>query len=61
MILTPPRGPSVRPARVLLADDEAMVRAGVRAILDTDAGITLVAEATAATHVRGQLTLGCDN
>ena len=31
--------------RVLLADDEAMVRAGVRAILDTDPGIEVVAEA----------------
>ncbi len=33
------------PIRVLLADDEAMVRAGVRAILATDAGIEVVAEA----------------
>ncbi|MCE6996581.1 response regulator transcription factor [Saccharothrix sp. S26] len=32
--------------RVLLADDEAMVRAGVKAILDTDPGIEVVAEAT---------------
>ncbi|MEU4743295.1 response regulator transcription factor [Actinosynnema sp. NPDC023658] len=31
--------------RVLLADDEAMVRAGVRAILETDPGIEVVAEA----------------
>ncbi|MEV0804312.1 response regulator transcription factor [Kribbella sp. NPDC050281] len=31
--------------RVLLADDEAMVRAGVRAILDTDEAIEVVAEA----------------
>ncbi|PSL53603.1 LuxR family two component transcriptional regulator [Saccharothrix carnea] len=31
--------------RVLLADDEAMVRAGVKAILDTDPGIEVVAEA----------------
>lgn len=31
--------------RVLLADDEATVRAGVRAILTTDAGIEVVAEA----------------
>ncbi|TQM79731.1 LuxR family two component transcriptional regulator [Saccharothrix saharensis] len=31
--------------RVLLADDEAMVRAGVKAILDTDPGIDVVAEA----------------
>jgi DNA-binding NarL/FixJ family response regulator len=33
------------PIQVLLADDEAMVRAGVRAILATDAGIEIVAEA----------------
>ncbi|MGC0330388.1 DNA-binding NarL/FixJ family response regulator [Streptomyces sp. SAI-170] len=31
--------------RILLADDEAMVRAGVRAILASDAGIEVVAEA----------------
>ncbi|GAB2660844.1 response regulator [Nocardia goodfellowii] len=31
--------------RVLLADDEAMIRAGVRAILDSDPGIEVVAEA----------------
>ncbi|MEV5599639.1 response regulator transcription factor [Streptomyces sp. NPDC052496] len=31
--------------RVLVADDEAMVRAGVRAILDRDGGIEVVAEA----------------
>ncbi|MET1073714.1 MAG: response regulator transcription factor [Umezawaea sp.] len=31
--------------RVLLADDEGLVRAGVRAVLGTDAGIEVVAEA----------------
>ena len=31
--------------RVLLADDEAMIRVGVRAILATDPGIEVVAEA----------------
>jgi DNA-binding NarL/FixJ family response regulator len=31
--------------RVLLADDEAMIRAGIRAILATDPGIAVVAEA----------------
>jgi DNA-binding NarL/FixJ family response regulator len=31
--------------RVLLADDEAMIRAGVRAILATDPGIEVIAEA----------------
>nr|WP_281257864.1 response regulator transcription factor [Streptomyces uncialis] len=34
-----------RPIRVLLADDEAMIRAGVRAILAADDGIAVVAEA----------------
>lgn len=34
------------PIRLLVADDEAMVRAGVRAILATDRGIEVVAEAT---------------
>jgi DNA-binding NarL/FixJ family response regulator len=34
-----------RVIRVLLADDEAMMRAGVRAILETDPGIEVVAEA----------------
>lgn len=33
------------PVRVVLADDEAMIRAGVRAILSTDPGIEVVAEA----------------
>lgn len=33
------------PIRVLIADDEAMVRAGVRAILETDDRIEVVAEA----------------
>ncbi|MBM2621755.1 response regulator transcription factor [Actinoplanes sp. LDG1-06] len=31
--------------RVLIADDEAMIRAGIRAILDNDDGIEVVAEA----------------
>ncbi|MCX4819494.1 response regulator transcription factor [Streptomyces sp. NBC_01142] len=35
----------VRRIRVLLADDEAMIRAGIRAILGTDPGIEVVAEA----------------
>jgi DNA-binding NarL/FixJ family response regulator len=37
--------PSDRVIRVLLADDEAMVRAGVKAILGSDHGIEVVAEA----------------
>lgn len=34
-----------RPIRVLIADDEALVRAGVRAILDSDDGLEVVGEA----------------
>ncbi|MFD4240995.1 response regulator [Streptomyces sp. NPDC058525] len=37
--------PSGRPLRVLVADDEAMVRAGVRAILARDPHVDVVAEA----------------
>lgn len=37
--------PNSRPVRVLVADDEAMVRAGVRAILARDPHIDVVAEA----------------
>ncbi|MFJ8229116.1 response regulator [Streptomyces sp. NPDC094448] len=37
--------PGTPPVRVLLADDEAMIRAGVRAILATEPGIEVVAEA----------------
>jgi DNA-binding NarL/FixJ family response regulator len=37
--------PTDRVIRVLLADDEAMVRAGVKAILGSDDGIEVVAEA----------------
>ncbi|MEU3570440.1 response regulator transcription factor [Kitasatospora sp. NPDC036755] len=33
------------PIRVLLADDEPMIRAGLRAVLSTDPGIEIVAEA----------------
>jgi DNA-binding NarL/FixJ family response regulator len=38
------------PIRLLLADDEAMVRAGIRAILATDNGIDVVAEAADGHH-----------
>ncbi|MDO2933238.1 response regulator transcription factor [Paeniglutamicibacter sulfureus] len=41
----PASGPGDRPITVLLADDEALVRAGVRAILSSDPGIEVVAEA----------------
>ncbi|CAM5471639.1 hypothetical protein SCALM49S_03795 [Streptomyces californicus] len=34
-----------RPIRVLVADDEPMIRAGVRAVLATDPGVAVVAEA----------------
>ncbi|MGC4807415.1 response regulator [Micromonospora sp. DT233] len=36
---------AARPVRVVLADDEAMIRAGVRAILAVDPGIEVVGEA----------------
>ncbi|MEV4975120.1 response regulator transcription factor [Streptomyces scopuliridis] len=42
--MTDPHGPRP-PIRVLLADDEAMIRAGVGAILAADPGIDVVAEA----------------
>ncbi|MFD3516417.1 response regulator [Streptomyces sp. NPDC058657] len=38
--------PSSRPVRALVADDEAMVRAGVRAILARDPQVEVVAEAS---------------
>ncbi|WP_372342847.1 response regulator [Paeniglutamicibacter sp. ZC-3] len=41
----PASGPGDGPITVLLADDEALVRAGVRAILSSDPGIEVVAEA----------------
>ena len=36
----------VREARILLADDHALVRRGVRLILDNEPGLTVVAEAS---------------
>ncbi|SDS68485.1 response regulator [Actinoplanes derwentensis] len=36
----------VRPARILLADDHALVRRGVRLILDSEPDLTVVAEAS---------------
>ncbi|MET9952495.1 response regulator transcription factor [Streptomyces sp. NPDC006339] len=39
------RAPGSRPVRVLVADDEAMVRAGVRAILARDPQVDVVGEA----------------
>ncbi|MEU8538851.1 response regulator transcription factor [Streptomyces sp. NPDC048717] len=42
---TPHDRPPISRVRVLLADDETMIRAGVRAILATDPGIEVVAEA----------------
>ncbi|MGP4113329.1 response regulator [Streptomyces sp. 4N509B] len=40
-----PDGPAPRPVRVLLAEDEPLIRAGVRAILTAGPGIDVVAEA----------------
>ncbi|MFG1951213.1 response regulator [Micromonospora sp. NPDC048830] len=40
-----PAARGARPVRVVLADDEAMIRAGVRAILGADPGIEVVGEA----------------
>ncbi|MFF5443974.1 response regulator [Streptomyces sp. NPDC012888] len=37
-----------RPIRLLLADDHPVVRAGLRAVLDTEPGFTVVAEAATA-------------
>src|SRR6267154_2355027 len=39
------RGTSMIPVRVLLADDHALVRAGIRALLEGLEGVTVVAEA----------------
>ncbi|MGW8486497.1 response regulator [Streptomyces sp. NPDC055886] len=41
-----PRSTVAGPVRVLVADDEPMIRAGVRAVLATDPGIEVVAEAS---------------
>ncbi|WP_282688529.1 MULTISPECIES: response regulator transcription factor [unclassified Streptomyces] len=43
-IATPPRG-AAAPTRILLADDHALVRRGVRLILDGEPDLTVVAEA----------------
>ncbi|MFI1887010.1 response regulator [Streptomyces jumonjinensis] len=45
MTTSPAEPRSERPVRVVLADDEAMIRAGVCAILGSDPGIEVVAEA----------------
>ncbi|MEV4009999.1 BTAD domain-containing putative transcriptional regulator [Nonomuraea angiospora] len=38
--------PDAAPLRVVVADDQALVRAGVRAMLDAEPGVTMVGEAT---------------
>lgn len=43
-IATPSRG-ATAPTRILLADDHALVRRGVRLILDGEPDLTVVAEA----------------
>jgi DNA-binding NarL/FixJ family response regulator len=40
-----PGGPEARPITVVIADDQRMVRSGLRVILDTEPGIRVVAEA----------------
>ncbi|ANW17999.1 response regulator [Streptomyces clavuligerus] len=56
MTATPDDAPRTRPVRVVLADDEAMIRAGVCAILAAEPGIEVVAEA-ADGHEAVELTL----
>jgi DNA-binding NarL/FixJ family response regulator len=41
-------GPADRPVRLLLADDHPVVRAGLRAVLETEPGLVVVAEAATA-------------
>ncbi|MEV4108946.1 BTAD domain-containing putative transcriptional regulator [Nonomuraea sp. NPDC049695] len=41
----PPKAPDTAPLRVLVADDQALVRAGVRAMLAGEPGVTLAGEA----------------
>ncbi|MFD9792868.1 response regulator [Streptomyces sp. NPDC059070] len=45
MDVTPPDRPPVSPVRVLLADDQSLVRAGFRALLDAQPDIAVVGEA----------------
>src|SRR5207248_2343175 len=45
------RGTSMIPVRVLLADDHALVRAGIRALLESLEGVTVVAEAGTGSEV----------
>ncbi len=42
---SPPGGSAGRPLRVLIADDDDLMRAGLRAVLSTDDSLTVVAEA----------------
>ena len=44
-LLPLPRAGALMPIRVLLADDQALVRAGFRALLDAEDGLEVVAEA----------------
>ncbi len=43
--MTPPPGTGAEPTRILLADDHALVRRGVRLILEGEPDLTVVAEA----------------
>src|SRR5205085_632193 len=45
---TPPGGAPAAPIRLLLADDHPVVRAGLRAVLEGEADLVVVAEAATA-------------
>ncbi|MCI0583970.1 MAG: response regulator transcription factor [Chloroflexi bacterium] len=50
MTLRPRQAPEQAHARVLVADPEMLVRAGLRAVIDADRGLRLVAEAETGPH-----------
>ncbi|MBQ0827030.1 response regulator [Streptomyces tagetis] len=50
--------PTPTPIRLLLADDHPVVRAGLRAVLETEEGITVAAEAATAEEAVARAALG---
>ena len=44
-----------QPIRILLVDDHAVVRKGMRALLDREPGLEVVGEATVRSHVSSML------